>query len=74
LASSNKKAVIKSRIPCEVSRLGEEMLASQKGLCTMGMVGWLVGWLVGLFVCSDEILRKTLCKRGGTKFVTWSGV
>ena len=44
------KVVIESRIPYTVSRLGEDMLASQKGLCTMGFVSWLVGWLVGWLV------------------------
>jgi len=28
-------------------KLAEEKLASQEGLCSMELIGWLVVWLVG---------------------------
>jgi hypothetical protein len=34
----------------EISQLDEELLASQEGISSMRLVGWLVGWLVGLLV------------------------
>jgi hypothetical protein len=33
-----------------ISSLAVDLLASQEGLCRMGLVGWLVGWFVRSFV------------------------
>jgi hypothetical protein len=53
IQTDNLRAVVRTVMKFRVSNiqgiswLTEDLLASQDGLCSMELVGWLVDWLVG---------------------------